>query len=466
LTSNPNHPIIYQSVLDWDIRMGVLIQHPSSASKALPTMGGNPVKTRVPPILFIFAFALTAAAQDRWVATWAASPQAASFNFPLPKQNTAPKAEAPAPKPEAQDNQPSPFAMPPGVSNQTVRMIVRTSIGGSRTRVQLSNAYGTGPLTVGAARIALKTKGSAIISGSDKSLSFGGNSSVVIPPGAPAVSDPLEFPVPVNGDMVISLYIAGEPTAPTLHLTGLHTTYISKPGDFTKAAEIANATTTQSWYWISEVDVVAPREAGAIVAFGDSITDGATSTPDTDRSWPSQLAQRLAANKATKHIAIVNHGISGNRVLADGAGVSALARFDRDVIATPGVQWLIVMEGINDIGISVMMNQILSADDIIAGHKQLIERAHMRGIKAIGATLLPYGGASYYSEKGESIRQGVNQWIRTSKAYDAVVDFDAKLRDPQNPSQLNAVYYINDHLHPNDAGYKLMAETVDLSLFK
>jgi lysophospholipase L1-like esterase len=202
------------------------------------------------------------------------------------------------------------------------------------------------------------------------------------------------------------------------------------------------------------------------VAFGDSITDGATSTPDTDRSWPSRLAERLAASRATANIAVVNHGISGNRLLADGAGISALARFDRDILAQPGVKWLIVLEGINDIGMSTMMGgEGVSAEDLIAAQKQLIERAHLHGIKAIGATLLPYGGATYYSEKGEAIRQAVNKWIRTGGAYDAVVDFDAKLRDAQNPSQLNSAYYINDHLHPNDAGYKLMAETVDLSLF-
>jgi lysophospholipase L1-like esterase len=425
------------------------------------------MKNRVLLVAFLLLFGLTAAAQDHWVTAWAASPQAASFNFPLPKQNmAAPKVEALAPKPAAQSNQPSPFALPPNVNNQTVRMIVHTSIGGNRTRVQLSNAYGTGPLTVSAAHIALRAKASAIVPETDRVLTFSGNTSCSIPPGAPIVSDPLDFPVPRNGDLAISLFIAGDPTPPTVHLTGLHTTYISKPGDFAKAVEITDATTTQSWYWISSVDVLAPADAAAIVAFGDSITDGATSTPDTDRSWPSQLADRLAAKKATKNVAVVNHGISGNRLLADGAGVSALARFDRDVIAQPGAKWLIVLEGINDIGLSVMMGGSgVSADDLIAAHKQMIERAHMHGIRAIGATLLPYGGAAYYSEKGEAIRQAVNNWIRTSGAYDAVVDFDAKLRDPQNPSQLNAAYYIDDHLHPNDAGYKLMAETIDLALF-
>ncbi len=425
------------------------------------------MKARVLIVAFMLAFTLTAVAQDHWVATWAASPQSASFNFPLPKQNVAtPKVEAPAPKPATQSNQPPPFALPPNINNQTVRMIVHTSIGGGRVRVTLSNAYGTGPLTIGAAHIALHAKGSAIIPESDRGLTFSGTQTFTIPPGALIVSDPVDLQVPKHGDLVISVFITGEPTSPTVHLTGLHTTYISKSGDFTKATEIADATTLQSWYWITSVDVLAPANAGAIVAFGDSITDGATSTPDSDRSWPSQLAEILGANSATAGIAIVNHGISGNRLLADGAGISALARFDRDVVAQPGVKWLIVLEGINDIGMSTMMGgAAVSADELIAAHKQLIERAHVHGIKAIGATLLPYGGATYYSDKGEAIRQAVNKWIRTSGAYDAVADFDAKLRDAQIPSQLNSAYYINDHLHPNDAGYRLMAETVDLSLF-
>jgi lysophospholipase L1-like esterase len=374
--------------------------------------------------------------------------------------------KAPAPKPSSKANQGSPFALPPDVNNQTVRMVVRASIGGDRVRVRISNAYGTGPLTVAAAHIALHAKGSAIVPDSDRALKFGGNPSFVIPPGAPAVSDPVDLKVPKLGSLAVSLYIAGEPTTATVHLTGLHTTYISKTGDFTKAREIADAVTTQSWYWITGVDVLAPAGAAAVVAFGDSITDGATSTPDTDRSWPGRLAECLAANEETAEVAIVNHGISGNQLLADGAGISALARFDRDVLSQPGVKWLVVLEGINDIGISSMMGGVeVSADELIGAHRQLIERAHMHGIRAVGATLTPYGGAAYYSEKGEAVRQAVNQWIRTSGAYDAVIDFDAILRDPENPNEMNPEYFINDHLHPNDAGYKLMADSIDLAIF-
>jgi lysophospholipase L1-like esterase len=381
------------------------------------------------------------AAQERWVATWAASPQ-------------APRAAAPG-----RAGQPA-----SGFNNQTVRMVVHTSIGGRRARVQLSNAFGATPLKIGAAHLALRDKESAIVPASDHALTFSGKASFTIPPGAEIISDPLDLDVPKLGDLVISVYVPGEVPAPTTHGTGLHTTYISKAGDFTAAPSIADGTKSQAWYLISSVDVTAPPDTRLVVAYGDSITDGATSTPDTDSSWPSQLAQRLLANKATANVAIVNQGISGNRVLSDGAGISALARFDRDVLAQPGVQWLIVMEGINDIGLGAK-DASVTADDLIAAHKQMIERAHMRGIKVIGATLTPFQGAAYYSDEGEAIRVALNDWIRTSKAYDAVIDFDAATRDPDNPKQIRLTYNIRDHLHPNDAGYKAMADAFDLSMF-
>ena len=270
-------------------------------------------------------------AQERWVATWAASPQAPRAPAPPRPPDTPGAAPAPAPA-----NQPA-----PGFNNQTVRMVVRTSIGGRRARVQLSNAFGTSPLKVGAAHVALRDKESAIVGTSDRPLTFSGKASFTIPPGAEIISDPVDLDVPKLGDLVISVYVPGVAAMPTTHATGLHTTYISSPGDFTGAASITDAArTAQAWYWISSVDVLAPPETSLIVAYGDSITDGATSTPDTDSSWPSQLSQRLLANKATANVAIVNQGISGNRVLSDGAGVSALARFDRDVLAQPGVKWV------------------------------------------------------------------------------------------------------------------------------
>ena len=232
-----------------------------------------------------------------------------------------------------------------------------------------------------------------------------------------------------------------------------------------------DVTTTRSWYWISAVDVMAPADAGAIVAFGDSITDGATSTNDTDRSWPSALAQRILTTPGAPKLAVLNEGISGNRILADGAGVNALARFDRDVVGQAGVKWLMILEGINDIGQTTSNRgngppqNPVSADDLIGPMKQMIERAHTHGIRVIGCTLTPYEGAGYYSEKGEEVRQAVNRWIRTSGAFDAVADYDAVTRDSANPKTFKAGFNDGDHLHPNDAGYKAMADSIDLGMF-
>ena len=404
-------------------------------------------------------------AQDHWVATWAASPQAPRFAFPRVLANPPQSGQSnPAPRPPV-------FPPPPTINNQTVRMIVNTSIGGHRVRVQLSNAFGTSALKIGAAHVALRDKDSAIVGGSDRPLTFSGKPGFTIPAAAEVLSDPVNLDVPKLADLVISLYIPGEVTTPTVHLTGLHPTYISQqPGDLTGSASIDDPKPVQLWYFISAVDVEAPSKSGLIVAFGDSITDGATSTPDTNRSWPSQLAERLAANKSTADVAIVNEGISGNRLLNDGAGISALARFDRDALSQPGVKWLIVLEGINDIGLGARADadpgDAVTADDLIAAHKQIIERAHMHGIKVIGATLTPYVGAAYATDQGEAVREAVNQWIRTSGAYDAVIDFDAAVQDPANPKQIRATFNIRDHLHPNDDGYKAMAAAVDLSLFK
>jgi lysophospholipase L1-like esterase len=280
-------------------------------------------------------------------------------------------------------------------------------------------------------------------------------------------SDPVDLDVPKLGELAVSVYVPGDTGAASNHALGLHTTYVSKEGNFTDQAEIVDATVSLSWYWLASIDVMAPSSAEAIVAFGDSITDGATSTPDTDRSWPSVLAQRLAADPATANIAAVNEGISGNRVLADGAGVSALARFDRDVLGLSGVKWIMIMEGINDIGITLRQPGPggVTADDLTGAYSQMIERAHSHGIKVIGCTLTPYVGAAYASDPGESVRMAVNAWIRSSGAFDAVVDYDKVTQDTDNPKQFRAGYNNTDHLHPNDAGYKAMADSIDLSMF-
>ena len=383
--------------------------------------------------------------QEHWVATWTTAE--------LLVRSLA--AQPPA----------APPAAPRGFNNQTVRMIVRTSIGGRRLRVNLSNAFGSEPLAVGAAHIAIRGRDSEIVAGSDRALSFNGKPGCTVGPGMVILSDPVALNVAPASDLAVSLYFPGETGPPTTHDIGLHTTYI-KDGDVTGQPAMADAATTQSYYWLAGIDVAAPAGAALIVAFGDSITDGHRSTPDTNHSWPALLAARLAAQKATANIAVGNMGIGGNRVLRDGTGVSALARFDRDVLSQSGVEWVMVLEGINDIGRGATAPaETVTADELIAGYKQIIERAHTHGIKAIGCTLTPYEGSHYFKEDGEPVREAVNTWIRTSGAYDAVVDFEAATRDPNNPKRFRADLDSGDQLHPSDAGYEAMADAVDLSIF-
>jgi lysophospholipase L1-like esterase len=413
--------------------------------------------------VLLFAFASVAFSQEHWVATWAASPQETrAFTPPA----NAPQAGR---GPATGGGQQAAFT-PPIVNfhDETVRMIVRTSIGGRRLRLELSNAFGTKPLMIGAAHVALREKDSAIVTGSDRALAFSGKPSFTIPPGAQALSDAVDLDVPQLSDLVVSVYLPSDTGLPTTHSTGLHTTYIS-PGDLTGAAALQDPKTSRAWYFISGVDVLAPPQTGVVVAFGDSITDGATSTVDADHSWPSLFAKRVLSNSATANVAVVNEGISGNRVLRDQAGVNALARLDRDVFSQPGVKWMTVMEGINDIGRGTQKgaqaSDVVTAEEVIAGLRQIVERAHLHGIKVLGATLTPYEGAAYYSETGETMRQAVNSWIRTGGAFDAVVDFDSVVRDPANPKQIRADFNIRDHLHPNDAGYQAMADAIDLAIF-
>ncbi len=434
------------------------------------SLGGfHPMKVRLTLVLALALaghFALAGAqgpAQEHWVATWATAQLLARFQA-APPPGVPPAAQPATPAQQAAAWLQAINSL--GFNNQTVRMIVRTSIGGRRLRVTLSNAFGGAPVAVGAAHIALRAKDSEIVPGSDRALSFGGKPSCALGPGMVMLSDPVDLTVPPSSDLAVSLYFPGQTGPPTSHATGLHTTYVSTEGDATGQAALAGALTTQSYYWLSAVDVLAPANAGLIVAFGDSITDGARSTPDTNHSWPALLAARLGANKATAGFAVANEGIGGNRVLRDGTGSSALARFDRDALSQAGVKWVMLLEGINDIGrIATAPAEAPSAEDLIAAYKQIIERAHTHGIAVVGCTLTPYEGASYSRESGEAIREAVNAWIRTGGAFDAVADFEAATRDPANPKRIRADFDPGDHLHPNDAGYQAMADAVNLSIF-
>jgi lysophospholipase L1-like esterase len=410
---------------------------------------------------------------DHWVTTWATAQQIMR-GAPLP-QRPAPSpgtsaAQQPAPPPSAP---PKNLAIPPMLSslnNQTVRMIIRASVGGSRVRVRLSNAFGSQPLLVGAARIALHGKDSAIIPDSDRALTFGGKPSCTIGPGVVTLSDPVDLNVAPLSELAVSLYLPGNVESLTSHLFGLHTAYISKDGDFTGQATISDATTTLSYYWLTGVDVLAPANVGAIVALGDSITDGHGSFPDSNRNWPSIFAARLQRNKSTANLAVANVGISGNQLLRDGAGVSALARFDRDVLVQPGVKYVMLMEGINDITLMTRptaepKSEAAITDELIAGYIQIVGRARAHGLRIIGCTLTPFDGSRAFTDKGETVRTAVNQWIRSSGAFDAVVDFDAATRDPKNPKRFRQEFQAGDFLHPSEEGYQAMADAIDFALF-
>ncbi|MGA7236551.1 MAG: SGNH/GDSL hydrolase family protein [Bryobacteraceae bacterium] len=400
--------------------------------------------------LFLSSLAC-AAAQEHWVATWATAQLMARL---------------PAPAPAANAMQP-PVTPPPGsrFNNQTVRMIARASIGGRRVRIKLQNAFGNAPVMIGAAHIAVRANDSAIVPGSDRALSFDGAPGCMIGPGVVLLSDPVDFTFAPLADLAVSLYIPGETGPPTNHATALHTTFIQS-GDATSAEAMPDAAHTQAYYWLAGIDVVAPPAAAAIVTFGDSITDGARSSNESNHSWPALLAARLAADKATANIGVANMGIGGNRVLRDVSGVSALGRFDRDVLSQSGVKWVMLLEGINDIGHGTTAPaEAVTAENLIGSYKQLIERAHTQGVLTIGCTLTPYEGANYYREDFEKVREDVNAWIRTPGNFDAFVDFEAAVRDPADPKKFRAEFDPGDHLHPNDKGYEAMANAIDLVLF-
>lgn len=405
----------------------------------------------------------------KWVATWGTAQQLDDVGFPnikLPPDFKMPE-PGPPPKPGELGSNPSVFYVPSDLKDRTVRMVVRTTIGGSSIRVNLSNALGHAPVKVGSAHVALYKSDGSIVQGTDHELKFGGNPSCTLLPGVLLLSDPEDMAVPPFTNLALSLYFPEETGTPTEHRLGLHTTWISK-GNTATHETMPEPEKTYAYLWLAGIDVLAEADAFTIVALGDSITDGFATTLDADKTWPALLAKRLNEKQGGPQISVINKGISGNQVLMDGAGISALARFDRDVLSVAGVKWVIILEGINDINFRGWDDSPdgLTADELIAGYKQIIARSHTHNIKVIGATLTPEEGVPTMSERGEKIRQAVNEWIRTSEAFDAVVDFDAVIRDPERPIRMRPEFNPGDHIHPNDAGNQAMADAFDLMIFK
>ena len=405
------------------------------------------------PLLAIFYFntsiATAEAPPDHWVGTWAASPMAANN---------------PGAKFGAQRDEHS----LPGGDGTTLREIVHISIGGPSVRVILTNEFGLDPLTISAAQIAISTGGSNITASSATAITFGAKPSIIIPPGALIVSDPVALKVAPFSDLAVSLFIPDQPVNQlTIHPFADQTNYLV-PGNAVSATSLDTATPFFTWDFLKGVDVTADNKSASIVTFGDSITDGAHSTRDANARWPDVFARRLQANKKTADLGVLNEGIGGNRILHDTTGPSALARFDRDVLAQTGVKYLVIMESINDIGHATdpaKPYDVVTAEDLIAGLSQLATRAHTHGIKVIGATLTPFVGAKYQSPAGEEMRQAINKWIRTTNQLDGVIDFDKVTTDSTHPGMFLPLDDSGDHLHPGDAGYKAMGESIDLNLF-
>lgn len=374
---------------------------------------------------------------EHWVGTWACSPQL-----------TDPSSEPPS----------------PGFADSTLRQIVHVSVGGAKIRVRFSNEFGRTALTIASAHVAKAAEGGTIHTETDRPLTFAGQPSVTIPSGALMYSDPLEFQLPALSDLAVTIHLK-DADGITTHAGSRATSYLVS-GDAVSAPELPSAQKVDHWYFLNGVDVPVRGAPESVVILGDSITDGRNSTTNGNGRWPDDLARRLGANKHTANVGVLNEGIGGNRLLHDGLGPSALSRLDRDVLAQTAVHWLVVFEGVNDIGTCKNPCDLDAiANDIIAAYQQMILRAHSHDILVYGATITPFGESHYASSEAERARQTVNRWIRTSGRFDAVIDFDAVTRDSNNPSQLSVQADSGDHLHPADVGYRIMADSINLQLF-
>lgn len=369
--------------------------------------------------------------------------------------------------------------------DQTLRQVAHLSVGGDTVRVRLSNEFGTQPLVIGEAHVARRAgAGSAIEPGSDRRLTFGGRPSATLPPGTPLLSDPVALAVTADSDLVVSIHLPRRTAGNTVHAFPFQDGWVAA-GNVTGRAEITPTAVLGKWHFLTGVSVAGGKRGSTVVAFGDSITDGAETTRGANRRWPDVLARRFQAERGLRHLGVVNEGISGNRLLHDPNppaghpaegyaayfGQAALRRFDRDVLAQPGVGHVVVLLGVNDLGhpgTSAPLSEKVTAQDIIGAHRQLIARAHAQGVRIHGGTITPFRDDTlgFYSPENEAARQVVNQWIRTGGEYDGVIDFDRAVRDPAQPDRLLAAYDSGDHLHPNDAGMAAMAAAVPLRLFR
>ncbi len=393
------------------------------------------------------ARAQKATGDTAWVGTWAASQQ-----VPEPAN-----------------------ALPPSeMTDVTMREIFHVSMGGTMLRVRLSNAFGREPLHFTSAHIAKAASevSEAIDPATDRTLTFSGSRDVTVPAGAEYLSDPVAYPLTALSNVAVTFHLDAAPVGETGHPGSRETTYYTH-GDFVSATTLPGAKMVDHWYEVSGIDVEQPMGAAAIVALGDSITDGHASTTNGNDRWTDVLAKRLQANAATRDIGVLNEGIGGNHLLTDGLGPNALARFDRDVLAQADVRWLIVFEGVNDLGGLTRNGEVPEAQHVLlvhrieAAYEQMIARAHAHGIEVIGATITPYMGSDYYhpGPRSEADREAVNAWIRTPGHFDAVLDFDKAMRDPEHPDRLRLEYDCGDHLHPSPRGYEAMGDAVPLELF-
>lgn len=396
-----------------------------------------------------------AADSGHWVGTWAAAPQLT----------------------EASNMPPAPFSQANlTFADSTIRQSIHVTVGGKEIRLRFSNAYGTTDLPITKVSVALPADGkagvSAIQPGTSRAVTFDGSPSTDIPDGADVLSDPLNFPVGTNTNLTVTMYLAsGQASSSITSHPGSRTDTFMVNGDHTADTDLSGAADVQHWYFLSGLEAWEPAGTPAIDVIGDSLTDGRGSTTDGDNKWTDELFNRLQASPDTRDRTVLNQGLGGNRILNDGLGPNVLARLDRDGLAQSGTRWLIVWEGVNDIGTAdaTPAAQSKVASDLIAAYQQIIDRAHAQGIKVYGATITPFGGNTSYDDPNgyrEAARQAVNHWIRTSHRFDAVLDFDQAVRDPADPRDLNPAYDVGDHLHLTPAGYGVIANSVPLSLFR